>query len=199
MNGCRQNESKQQIKNITIIHTTPVQQLTSCELKSSLFVRNKSIKTLITSNFSPFFYSKKAILWIEDSYFGQKREFELLNDLFLTNTQLFGLSFGWHPFTLFRQCNDRKWSGRERELVAQRHFLLPTRQGAGLGELLWKQFFFNFFLQFLRHITKNQISHHFRNWFGSGKRNDKRTVEVVPCLCKQPKIHPVRLQKSQIF
>ncbi len=28
-------------KNITIIHTTPVQQLTSCEVKSCVFVRNK--------------------------------------------------------------------------------------------------------------------------------------------------------------
>ncbi len=31
-------------KNITIIHTTSVQQLTSCEAKSCVFVRNKSIK-----------------------------------------------------------------------------------------------------------------------------------------------------------
>ncbi len=37
-------------KNITIIHMTPVHQLTSCEVKSCLFVRNKFIiKTLLTS------------------------------------------------------------------------------------------------------------------------------------------------------
>ncbi len=30
-------------KNITIIHTTPVHQLTCCEVKSSMFVINKSI------------------------------------------------------------------------------------------------------------------------------------------------------------
>ncbi len=37
-------------KNITIIHTTPVHQLTSWEVKSCVFVRNKSIKTFLTSN-----------------------------------------------------------------------------------------------------------------------------------------------------
>ncbi len=39
-------ESKQLIKhhnNIQVIHTTPVHQLTSCETKSCMFVRNKSI------------------------------------------------------------------------------------------------------------------------------------------------------------
>ncbi len=41
VNGCRQNESL--IKNITIIHTTPVHQLASGEDKSCVFVRNKSI------------------------------------------------------------------------------------------------------------------------------------------------------------
>ncbi len=30
-------------KNITIIHTTPVLQLTSCEAKNCVFVRNKDI------------------------------------------------------------------------------------------------------------------------------------------------------------
>ncbi len=38
-------------KNITKIHTTPVHQLTSCEAKSCLFVRNKFIiKLFLTSN-----------------------------------------------------------------------------------------------------------------------------------------------------
>ncbi len=38
-------------KNITIIHTTPVHQLMSYEVKSWVFVRNKSIiKTCLTSN-----------------------------------------------------------------------------------------------------------------------------------------------------
>ncbi len=37
-------------KNITVIHTTPVHQLMSCEAKSCVFV-NKSIKTFLTSNY----------------------------------------------------------------------------------------------------------------------------------------------------
>ncbi len=37
-------------KNITIIHTTPVHQLTSWEDKSCMFVRNKSIFKTLTSN-----------------------------------------------------------------------------------------------------------------------------------------------------
>ncbi len=37
-------------KNITIIHMTPVNQLTSCEAKSCMFLRNQSIKTFLTSD-----------------------------------------------------------------------------------------------------------------------------------------------------
>ncbi len=37
-------------ENITIIHTTPVHQLMSCEAKSCVFVRNKFIKMFLTSN-----------------------------------------------------------------------------------------------------------------------------------------------------
>ncbi len=48
-------------KNITIIHTTPVHQLTSWEVKSSVFVRNKStVKMFWTSNYC--FWPKKAII-----------------------------------------------------------------------------------------------------------------------------------------
>ncbi len=43
MNGCRQNGSSD--KGNTIIHTTPVHQWTTCEVKSCMFVTNKSIKT----------------------------------------------------------------------------------------------------------------------------------------------------------
>ncbi len=44
-------ESKQLIKNITIIHVAPVHQFLSCEVKSCMFVRNKSInKMFLTSN-----------------------------------------------------------------------------------------------------------------------------------------------------
>ncbi len=39
VNGCRQNESP----NITIIHTTPIHQLMSCEVKSCMFGRNRII------------------------------------------------------------------------------------------------------------------------------------------------------------
>ncbi len=38
-------------KNITIIHTTPVHRLTSCEVKSCVFLRNKSI--ISSSSSSP--------------------------------------------------------------------------------------------------------------------------------------------------
>ncbi len=48
-------------KNITIIHTTPVHQLTSYELKSCMFIRNKLIKTFQTSNC--FFQLKSIILF----------------------------------------------------------------------------------------------------------------------------------------
>ncbi len=44
-------ESKQLIKhhnNPQVIHTTPVHQLTSCEVKSYVFVRNKSINTFLS-------------------------------------------------------------------------------------------------------------------------------------------------------
>ncbi len=42
---------KQLIKNITIIHVAPVHQFLSCEVKSCMFVRNKSIiKMFLTSN-----------------------------------------------------------------------------------------------------------------------------------------------------
>ncbi len=37
-------------KNITIIHTTPVHQLTSCEVKNCMLVRNQSIKTCISTS-----------------------------------------------------------------------------------------------------------------------------------------------------
>ncbi len=51
VNGCRQNERPNTDKNITIIHTTPVHQLTSWEDKSCVFVRNKSIIIVfLTSN-----------------------------------------------------------------------------------------------------------------------------------------------------
>ncbi len=46
-------------KNITIIHTTPVHQLTSYELKSCMFIRNKLIKTFQTSN---CFFQLKSII-----------------------------------------------------------------------------------------------------------------------------------------
>ncbi len=38
-----ERESKQLMLNITIIHTTPVHQLMSCEVKRLVFVRNKTI------------------------------------------------------------------------------------------------------------------------------------------------------------
>ncbi len=42
---------QQLIKNITIIHVAPVHQFLSCEVKSCMFVRNKSIiKMFLTSN-----------------------------------------------------------------------------------------------------------------------------------------------------
>ncbi len=63
-------------KNITIIHTTPVHQLTSWEYKSCMFVRNKSInKVLLTSNsgFQPKYdsiihnnaSSSEKVVWFE--------------------------------------------------------------------------------------------------------------------------------------
>ncbi len=52
VNGCRQNESPNSWLNITIIHTTPVHQLMSCEVKICVFVSNKSIiKKCLTSHF----------------------------------------------------------------------------------------------------------------------------------------------------
>ncbi len=53
-------ESKQLI-NITIIHTTPVHQLTYCKAKSSLFVWNKSI-VLFSNKTSIHFSSEKVVL-----------------------------------------------------------------------------------------------------------------------------------------
>ncbi len=62
VNGCRQKESKQLIKT-QVIHTTPGHQLMSCEMKSCVFVRNKSIIKTLTSNKSSFyntvFFGKK--------------------------------------------------------------------------------------------------------------------------------------------
>ncbi len=57
-------------KNITIIHITPVHQLTSCEVKSCMFVRNKSIKTFFQLNYESsihnlvFFQWKSCLVWI---------------------------------------------------------------------------------------------------------------------------------------
>ncbi len=55
VNGCRQNESSnswlKRNNNPQVIHTPPVHQLTSCEAKGCMFVRNKSIiKDILTSN-----------------------------------------------------------------------------------------------------------------------------------------------------
>ncbi len=59
VNGCRQNESPD--KNITVIHTTPVHQLTSCEVKSCVFVRtNPSLRCF---NFKR---SVLAKIWVHD-------------------------------------------------------------------------------------------------------------------------------------
>ncbi len=48
-------------KNITIIHTTPVQQLMSCDVKSCIFVRNK----IITETFL-------TLIWIYIDFYSEK-------------------------------------------------------------------------------------------------------------------------------
>ncbi len=51
VNGCRQNESPnswyKHLNNPQFIHMTPVHQLMSCEVESCVFVRNKSIITVL--------------------------------------------------------------------------------------------------------------------------------------------------------
>ncbi len=114
-------------KNITVIHTAPVHQLTTGKVKNCMFVINKSIiKTfllqtgtsgwcLICAYLSPdsdkiSFSLEKTILWIEDSSFGQKQQFEVKKKNII-NMQLSTLQDGlelcglllllfWrHPFT----------------------------------------------------------------------------------------------------
>ncbi len=54
VNGCHQNESKHLIEcqnNSQVIHTTPIHQLMTFEVKNCVFLINKSIKTSLTPQF----------------------------------------------------------------------------------------------------------------------------------------------------
>ncbi len=122
-------------KNITIIHTTPVHQLMSCEEKSCVFVRNKSIKTFLNSNCC-FWLKYKSI--IHNNASSSKKVPPLLS---------FHIKIHWHIcLKLFRTvftCKHTWWVHisfpmQARWIFRLRNQLLWTCILAGCNDLKWK-------------------------------------------------------------
>ncbi len=85
MNGCRQNESSnswwKHHNNPQVVHTTPAHQLMSCEVKSCMFIRNKSIIKMFL-NFKPL----SIILLSPDLWICSNEE---------TNSSISWMAWGW--------------------------------------------------------------------------------------------------------
>ncbi len=97
-------------KNITVVHKTPVHHLTSCKVKSCMFVRKKSIKMLLMSNKSFILFSPLKKL----SHLNRERNMHRSNTIYKWKQSKTALNKYFGGFRCERTAENGLFSWRKR-------------------------------------------------------------------------------------
>ncbi len=152
VNGCRENESPNSClkhhNDPQVIRTTSVYTFMFCEVKSCIFVTNKSIFKSLIFDFKPTSHniassSTKVILSESGKKSDQNRPEQIRSKQILwCFNQLFGLSF-WHPFTAGDSLRSKSCNAKYLQICSNENTNESTSWMA-LGRVNVQQFYFNF-------------------------------------------------------